>query len=205
MSRITYSAISSYSRVRLLHLLQERPARTVGELCDSTGLHPNTVREHLQRLVDGGYVVTETEHRTTRGRPRMLYSAATGAAGSTSSIARRKAEQAARRGDLMRRVMPWTDAEDLPSEVLHQLDALVDDLGDAGFEPVVDETTLTVDLSPCPHASSSATNRATLCAVHLGLMEGVLAQAGGPLRVACMADGAIPEQCVVNLALRAEA
>ena len=77
MTRVTYSAISSFSRVRILFLLQERPERTVTELCEATGLHANTVREHLQRLVDGGYVVAETEHRTTRGRPRVLYSAET--------------------------------------------------------------------------------------------------------------------------------
>lgn len=202
MSRVTYSAISSYSRVRILHLLQEKSERTVVDLCAATGLHPNTVREHLQRLVEGGYIVAQTERRTTRGRPRVLYSAATGRADARiSPIARRKAQQAAHRGDLMRRIMPWTDADDLPTEAVHQLDALVDDLGDAGFEPVVDETTLTVDLSPCPHASATPEERATLCAVHLGLMDGVLGQAGGPLRVNCATAAERPEGCVIRLAL----
>ena len=63
-----YSAISSYSRVEILHLVQDQPRRTVTELVAATGLHPNTVREHLQRLIDDGYVVNETERRTTRGR-----------------------------------------------------------------------------------------------------------------------------------------
>ena len=200
MTRVTYSAISSFSRVRILFLLQERPERTVTKLCEATGLHANTVREHLQRLVDGGYVVAETEHRTTRGRPRVLYSAATGQdRDSTSAVARHKARAAAQRGDLMRRVMPWTDVDDLPTEAVHQLDALVEDLGDAGFDPIVDESTLTVDLSPCPHASASARDRETLCAVHLGLMDGVLSQAGGPLRVDCMTASRHPERCVVKL------
>lgn len=200
MTRLTYSAISSFSRVRILFLLQERPERTVTELCEATGLHANTVREHLQRLVDGGYVVAETERRTTRGRPRVLYSAATGRDRySTSPVARHKAQEAARRGDLMRRVMPWTDADELPTDAVHQLDALVEDLGDAGFEPIVDESALTVDLSPCPHASASARDRETLCAVHLGLMDSVLSQAGGPLRIDCMAASRHPERCVVKL------
>jgi len=144
--------------------------------------------------------VAETEHRTTRGRPRVLYSAATGQdRDSTSAVARHKARAAAQRGDLMRRVMPWTDVDDLPTEAVHQLDALVEDLGDAGFDPIVDESTLTVDLSPCPHASASARDRETLCAVHLGLMDGVLSQAGGPLRVDCMTASRHPERCVVKL------
>jgi predicted ArsR family transcriptional regulator len=201
MVRAGYSAISSYSRVRLLQLLQERPSRTIVELCDATGLHANTVREHLQRLMDGGYVVPETERRTTRGRPRVLYSAASGRTPAASPVARRRAADAARRGDLMRRVLPWTDAAaaDLPTEAVHQLDALVDDLGDAGFEPRVDEDALTVDLSPCPHADSPAAHRGILCAVHLGLMDGVLAQAGGPLRVEGMTPSCDPAECVVRL------
>jgi len=200
MARPAYSAISSYSRVRLLHLLQERPRRTVAELCERTGLHANTVREHLQRLIDGGYVVAEPEKRTTRGRPRVLYSAAS-ADENASPIALRKAKEAAARGDLMRRVMPWTDTGSgtLPTEAVHQLDALVEDLGEAGFDPVVDEEALTVDLSPCPHASSAPGDRSTLCAVHLGIMDGVLAQAGGPLHVAGMAPSCNPADCVVHL------
>src|SRR3546814_756681 len=105
MSNPTYSAISSSSRVHILHHLQRRSARTVDELRVATGLHPNTIREHLQRLVDGGYVVTEREQRTVRGRPRVFYAAATGADGRTSPVARQTAQQAADRGDLLGRVM----------------------------------------------------------------------------------------------------
>ena len=194
-----YSAISSYSRVEIMHLLQERPQRAIAELVEATGLHANTVREHVQRLIDAGYVIAETERRTTRGRPRVLYSAATGVDDAASPVAVRRAKAAARRGDLMRRVYGSdTDAE-LGADALHQLDALVEDLGDAGFEPVVDERELTVDLTPCPHAPA-AEHRGTLCDVHVGLMESVLAQAGGPLRVEGIAPSCDPTQCVVQLA-----
>ncbi len=199
MARTGYSAISSFSRVRLLQLIQQRPRRTVAELCEATALHPNTVREHLQRLIDGGYVVAEPEHRSTRGRPRVLYSAAS-AREAISPVARRKAEQAAARADVMRRVMPWTRTNaSLPTAAVHQLDALVDDLAEAGFDPALDEDALTVDLTPCPHAGAPAQDRATLCAVHLDLMAGVLAQAGGPLRVAGMLPACDPAHCVVRL------
>ena len=62
----------------------------------------------LQRLIEAGHVIQSTEHRTTRGRPRTLYSAATGSREASSPIARRKVRDAAVRGDVMRRVMPWT-------------------------------------------------------------------------------------------------
>ena len=194
-----YSAISSYSRVEIMHLLQQRPQRAIAELVEATGLHANTVREHVQRLIDAGYVIAETERRTTRGRPRVLYSAATGAHEGSSPVAVRRAEEAARRGDMLRRVYGTDPDAELGPDALHQLDALVEDLGDAGFEPLVDERALTVDLTPCPHASA-AEHRGILCGVHVGLMDSVLAQAGGPLRVEGVAPSCDPTQCVVQLA-----
>ena len=201
-----YSAISSYSRVEIMHLIQQRARRPIAELVEATGLHPNTVREHLQRLIEAGYVIAETERRTTRGRPRVLYTAATGeaAAGEAaaySPVAVQRAKDAARRGDLLRRVYPTDAGEVLPAGALHQLDALVDDLAEAGFDPLVDEDALTVDLTPCPHAPA-ADHRGTLCHVHIGLMDSVLAQAGGPLKVDGIAPSCDPSQCVVHLSVQ---
>lgn len=193
-----YSAISSYSRVEIMHQLQERSQRTIAELCASTGLHANTVREHLQRLVDGGHVVTEREARHSRGRPRMLYSAATGAPGASSPIARARVREAAERGDLMRRVLPG-ESGDLPADEQHQIDAVIEDLLEGGFEPLIDEDKLTIDLTPCPHAGDPSEQRATLCSVHLGIMQSVLTEANGPLRVEGMAPSCDPARCVVHL------
>ena len=192
--------ISTYSRVQLLHLVQTRAQRTIGELCEATGLHPNTVREHLQRLIEGGYVIAATEHRTTRGRPRTLYSAATGMADASSPIARDKVSAAARRGDLLRRVMPGA-ASDLGRDATYQLDALIEHLEEGGFEPVVDDVQLTVDLSPCPHAAGRAEDHPMLCSVHLGLMQGVLTEAGGPISADAVRTSALPADCTVQLRL----
>ncbi|WAA65661.1 helix-turn-helix transcriptional regulator [Microbacterium oxydans] len=196
--------ISSYSRVRILHLLFEagssrtRAELTIAELCDATGLHPNTVREHLQRLIEGGYVIPTVEHRTTRGRPRTMYSAATGAPGASSPVARDKAKAAARRGDLMRSMLPDA-ASDLGREATYQLDALVEHLEESGFEPVVDDRGLTIDLSPCPHAAGRPEDRPTLCQVHLDLMQSVLNEAGGPLEAERVHDAVLPSDCTVQL------
>jgi predicted ArsR family transcriptional regulator len=199
-----YSAISSYSRVQIMHLLQEHPARTIAELTAATGLHANTVREHLQRLIESGYVVPESERRTTRGRPRILYSAASGPDAPRSPVAQRRVREAAERGDLMRRVMPWTESE-LPDEAQHQLDALVEDLQDAGYDPIVDADTLTVDLTPCEHARAQADHRDVLCAVHIGLMQGVLGEAGGPLEIEGMLPSCDPSQCQIQLTMTPDA
>lgn len=189
--------ISSYSRVQILHLVQTRADRTIGELCEATGLHANTVREHLQRLIDGGYVIAQVEHRTTRGRPRTLYSAATGAPGASSPVAREKAKAAAARGDIMRKMVPGT-ASERGRAADNQLDALIEHLEESGFEPVVDGEHLSLDLSPCPHAAGRPEDRPMLCQVHLSLMQAVLAEAGGPL-TAEHVRGEL-EQCRVHLA-----
>lgn len=197
--------ISSYSRVQILHLLFEAGSSTtraelsISELCEATGLHPNTIREHLQRLIEGGYVIPTIEHRTTRGRPRTLYSAATGAPGASSPVARDKAKAAARRGDLMRSMLPDATASDLGLEATYQLDALVEHLEESGFEPVVDDQRLTVDLSPCPHAAGRSEDRPMLCRVHLELMQGVLNEAGGPLEAECVRDAVLSSDCTVQL------
>jgi predicted ArsR family transcriptional regulator len=196
-----YSAISSYSRVEILALVQARPERTIAELTEATGLHANTVREHLQRLIEAGHVIQSTEHRVTRGRPRTLYSAATGGREASSPIAQRKVREAADRGDIMRRIMPWTASTvaGMGPAATHQLDAIIEHLSDSGFDPVLDEDGLTIDLSPCPHATSQSGHRDTLCAVHLGLMRAVLAEAGGPLQAACIRTTDRAADCVVEL------
>ncbi|WP_402844088.1 ArsR family transcriptional regulator [Microbacterium sp. GXS0129] len=197
-----YSPISSESRVRILAMLLEGADRTIDDLTSATGLHPNTVREHLQRLIESGFVLAEAEHRTTRGRPRTLYRAATGQRGASSPIIREKARQAAEHGDLMRRVMPETIPEGLSTQELHQLDAITEHLEDSGFDPIVDEAHLTVDLTPCLHASDALS--AARCGVHMSLIQSVLAEAGGPLAVEGMHPACNPGDCVIQL-LRAPA
>lgn len=200
---LVYGPISSYSRVRILHLVQARAERTIGELCEVTGLHANTVREHLQRLIEGGYVIQTTERRTTRGRPRTLYTAATGSPEASSPVAREKVAEAARRGDLLRRMLAEDDSE-LGREATYQLDALIEHLEESGFEPIIDEDRLTVELTPCPHAASAPEHRPMLCQVHLGLMQGVLTQAGGPLAADCVRAAQRPEECTVQLKISAQ-
>jgi len=65
--------LAAASRVDLLRILQRGGSHTVGDLARATGLHENTTREHLARLVADGYAVRTPEARTVRGRPRMLY------------------------------------------------------------------------------------------------------------------------------------
>ncbi len=85
--RVTaYRALASASRVTLLDALQQRDGMTITELAEISGLHANTAREHLGRLIEAGFVTCEPEERHTRGRPRMLYRAVAGSDAVTSDV-----------------------------------------------------------------------------------------------------------------------
>ena len=192
-----YSPISSQSRVQILATLINQPDRTIDDLSRATGLHANTVREHLQRLMTAGFVLEHRERRTTRGRPRALYRVATGDEHSSSPVLRALVREAAERGDLMRRVLPETIDGGLTDEENHQLDAIVEALAVTGFDPVVDTEQLTVDLSPCAHLDGSGPT--TRCAVHMTMLQTVLTEAGGPLRIQGMRPTCNPQDCVLQL------
>jgi len=58
--------------------LRSQPGMTVAELAEAFSLHPNAARHHLDRLVAGGYVRSETLHLAGEvGRPARRYSCAT--------------------------------------------------------------------------------------------------------------------------------
>ncbi|NTW40469.1 MAG: helix-turn-helix domain-containing protein [Cellulomonadaceae bacterium] len=72
-----YRVLGSPSRVEILAALQQSgEALPVHDIAETVGLHVNTAREHLDRLVASGFVESHTEVRATRGRPRLLYRAA---------------------------------------------------------------------------------------------------------------------------------
>ena len=72
-------ALASASRVTLLAVLLERGPSHISDLAEATGLHPNTVREHLTMLLSVDFVRSQPEVRTVRGRPRMVYRATSAA------------------------------------------------------------------------------------------------------------------------------
>src|SRR5665811_1507552 len=70
-----FRSMADPSRRRILRYLED-----AGEPCDvrtlasGVGLHPNTVRGHLDLLEEAKLVGRLVEKRETPGRPRMLYS-----------------------------------------------------------------------------------------------------------------------------------
>lgn len=71
-----HRALADESRLRILALLRKRPQPLdVRAIASGVALHPNTVRDHLNVLLDAGLVRSRTEKRERAGRPRALYQA----------------------------------------------------------------------------------------------------------------------------------
>lgn len=201
----TLHALSSLSRVRLLFILQQDGSeRSIDELADAVGLHHNTVREHLQVLADAGFVLTRSEHRASRGRPRVLYSARTGDENTTDPIAARTLEAARVRAALLRRYLATGEDVDLTGyagpQAEVQLDLLEDHLDQSGFDSIVDRSTLVVDLLTCPLMAMVEENRDLVCSVHFGIMQTMVRMPDGPLLADTLEPLHTPDRCRLHLA-----
>lgn len=163
---------------------------TQAALVAVTGLHPNTVRDHLDGLVRRGLVCRRTAEPTGRGRPAWLYELVTGpaddryaglAAALAASIARTSAhprEDAIAAGDEWGRTLAdgRGGAARTPEEARALVVELLDDLG---FDPetVTDEPS-EVRLTRCPLLEAAHRHPEVVCGVHLGIVRGALSRHG---------------------------
>lgn len=217
----THQVLAAASRMALLAALDRagRPV-PVGEAAESVGLHPNTARAHLERLVDVGLAERSTERRSTPGRPRTFYAAVPGALGNASAddqasyqqlaallagelamVAdpRVAAVEAGRRWAKAMAARTWPSAPDVATTVA----ALVDLLTELGFDPADRGAPESIDLRRCPFAEVARDNRAVVCGIHLGLLQETAERSGGPVRIAGL-DPFVEEaplRCVVRLRL----
>ncbi|MBM7829828.1 putative ArsR family transcriptional regulator [Agromyces cerinus] len=195
----------SYSRVALLHRLQQRAEQTVAELAAAVDLHHNTTREHLQRLIDDGFVTAHPEHRTSRGRPRMLYSAATGNIDEMNRPALRRLRNAIER-NAVERPAGSRDDGGLGRDAMRQIDALSDHLDQCGFDQDLDRAQLTaeqveVNLAGCPFQSMVDEHGDVVCSVHLGVIRSVLTHADGPIEARELLPLTATGCCTLQLAV----
>jgi predicted ArsR family transcriptional regulator len=167
------------------------------EIADRLGLHPNTVRPHLERMREADLVSVETIHRGTPGRPQHRYSLAAGApglggveppahtllAGMLAAVAERAGAEsldatAIGRGvgresiarDGVRRTAPGACIATL----LRELDRL-------GFEPSEEprDGRSHIAFLRCPFRELAEAYPELVCNLHRGITEGVVEAAGG--------------------------
>lgn len=190
-----YRTLASLSRINLLHELQQHGSKTITELAEATGLHHNTAREHLHRLIDAGFVDSEPVPSVTKGRPKLRYRAARG----IDNPARRIRQQAAeRRTEMMRRMLPVADVMEARSAKSRQLDSLDDHMEQCGFDAEVSLDHTQMITHDCPFADLARDNP-QVCEVHFTLVKDALNVEDGPLSASELHPFFSSQTCVVEL------
>ncbi|MDT0200894.1 helix-turn-helix domain-containing protein [Nocardioides sp. AE5] len=181
----------STSRQALLDRLriQSEPT-TLAALVKLSGLHPNTVREHLDALVSAGLVRREQEPPSGRGRPPWLYQAvdeeatneyAVLASALAGALARSSDDPHAAGAEAGRawgsrlardRGASPTSPEAARTMVLR----LLDEMGFAPEPTPGDEDR--IRLTRCPLLEAAHRHPEVVCGVHLGIIDGAYAEQG---------------------------
>jgi predicted ArsR family transcriptional regulator len=178
----------------------------VGELAERTGLHENTVRDHLNVLVSEGWVLRRPGVPAGRGRPRLRFQAATGRELRTDPEAAARLDRSVHDALRVQAVLGVDHRSgDAPGTLTRsaegdrQVLALFAHLDGLGTEPTLSEDGEHLDLWHCPHDVPPGAGTAPACRVHLALAREVLEQAGGPVTAAALHPHAVPGPCRVVL------
>lgn len=205
------------SRMRVFETLRESgaalSAHTVADRC---GLHPNTARFHLDRLVETGQVRRSTSRQSRPGRPTMVYTAGGSSGGQQEEYrflsqiladsvagdpAGAPADRARRAGvkagvAMARSASVAPDAS--PAEAKTELVSMLEG---TGFSPELvpaggDDR---VDLCRCPFAAVVQEHGDVVCSVHLGLMQGMLEMLDAGVHVRQLEPNLKAGRCVAHL------
>jgi predicted ArsR family transcriptional regulator len=178
-----------------------RPLATA-EVAETLGLHPNTVRPHLERMREVGLLDLETEARGTVGRPQHRYSIAADAPtlglepatfrvlsrmlvrlAAATGLGSDEAVEAGREQGEADATAAVTGArsDGKATATRRCLTALVARLDALGFDPAVveDDGEATVAFTHCPFRELAERHPDVVCALHRGLVEGFVDAAGG--------------------------
>jgi predicted ArsR family transcriptional regulator len=200
-------------RARVLEFLQQATtAVSVDDLAGALGLHPNTARKHLEGLVAVGAATSRTAPSTSRGRPARTYVAAghaepdtrvrdyaalaTALAGHLSRTSADPRTQALAAGDAWGRSLT---ERCLPGSPARARTAVVELLAELGFDPQGDATARTVRLRRCPLLDAARAFPDVVCAVHLGIVRGALAELGADPDAAALLPFSEPGACRLHL------
>ena len=187
----TAALLADPTRLRLLELV-EASSEPVGvaELAAQVGVHHTSVRAHLARLRDGGLIEERTAAAVGRGRPKLVYLAAAGSRSPQLDTARDPYRElsgllteAVGTGRSPRRVGHDAGvAVAASSPAVTAIDTIQAEAAALGFEPrraSRRDGQLDLVLQHCPFRDVAAQDPDTICALHLGIAEGVADTLGG--------------------------
>jgi predicted ArsR family transcriptional regulator len=195
----------------------------VNAIAEALSVHANTVRFHLDALIDTGRVERLLGDIAGPGRPPTVYRAsrsmsrhgptnyrllATMLTAHLAATARNPAKTATELGrgwgpSLIDPPAPGARATKpaavTKSEVLTQVVAALDELG---FEPEQHNggRSTQIRLRHCPFLDLVGDHGNVICSLHLGLMQGAMTQLNGPITVDRLDPFVEPDLCVAHLA-----
>ncbi|MSS83245.1 helix-turn-helix domain-containing protein [Actinomycetaceae bacterium WB03_NA08] len=168
-----HAALASSVRREIIEELALSGSLTAQELGKQLDLHVNTVRFHLQMLVDAGLVETQSQVLPRRGRPKHLYSV----------VPDREETAIAEMVEVMAEVMDsphpiddealveagrrWGERLEECGDVVRVLDTL-------GFAP--EESGSTIALRQCPFKKAGQRHPQIVCQIHLGMVRQMMSK-----------------------------
>jgi predicted ArsR family transcriptional regulator len=192
-TRVHQPALSK-PRAALLEMLRGQPEpTTLSALVAASGLHENTLREHLEGLIEQGLVRRFRAQPIGRGRPAWLYEATADDAGSGRSdyagLAATLASAIHRSSDSPRedailagtewgRELAQDTSKPKPRRMSEARRRVVQLLDEIGFAPTHDTRGSVVRLTRCPLLEAAHKYPDVVCGVHLGIVRGALEEYG---------------------------
>ena len=159
----------------------DRPV-DIAELTDTFGFNHNAIRQHLGKLVSAGLVTEARAASTGRGRPRLVYELDPAAEsrwdveGPYERLSVLLAE-IIRTGDSPVEVGKRSVRGRRRARSSDPIAAVADAMQREGFDPALHNARDGVELvlRECPFEAGALADPATVCAIHLGIAQGVAA------------------------------
>lgn len=213
-----FKALGDNTRYAIYLELARAPVpRSTGEIAEELGLHPNTVRPHLERMREVGLLDVEVDSRGTVGRPQHVYSLSPDAPslglepasypmlaallanlaavfGPDPDTVAGMAKEHGRRAAAVRAASPTC---------VGAVAAIEAELADLGFDParVDDGNITTIAFTRCPFRELAEAFPELVCHLHRGMIEGMADVLEGT-EVARFATLEDRDPCQVDLAVR---
>ncbi|OBJ38740.1 transcriptional regulator [Mycobacterium colombiense] len=214
---------SAGRRRAVMRLLRASPdPMSIAGIAGVLGVHPNTVRFHLDGLVADGQVENVELDRKGPGRPPLMFRAVRqmdrggprhyrllaeilATAFATERDPGPKALAAGRAwGQKMdAELHPVPEDADVAEEAIAHLIDVLDELGFAP-ERRVSDGEQQVGLRHCPFLELAENRSSVVCPVHLGMMQGAMETWGAPVSVDRLDPFVEPDLCLAHLTLAAK-
>lgn len=189
---------------------------TVHAVAEQLGVHPNTVRFHVNALVRSGQVERVPSDRRASGRPPLLFRPTPGMDPTgprhyqllAEFLVQSVASSPDRIATVVETAHAWgrrqassdgVDAgDDDPADAVARLMGL---LREIGFAPEWrgDGARRQIGLRHCPFLELARERSDIVCPVHLGLMQGVMDAWRSPVTVGSLEPFIEPDLCLANL------